>query len=526
MFHKYFKSIFVKQNIIPLCIALLGLLLRLYKIDAYMTFLGDEGRDVLVVYGILHGDITLLGPTASVGGFFLGPIYYYLMAPALLFANYNPVGPAVMVALFGAATIWVIYSFANRFYGIYSAIIVSIIYAASPLVIIYSRSSWNPNTVPFFALVMLIALYFGIIKKSWKGVFTSGILFGILLQLHYLATFLGVIVFFYILISQMYFSKTPSKVVLQSVKDYMFYGLGVLVGWSPFLLFELRHGFANIKSIFKFVFSSGDTGGNTNFLGIVVDVFSRLFGRILFAFPRSEDMHLYDFPKEVLGIWQFAGIIIGVVCVGFLIYKLVTTRKDQKLFLLHLLFFIWLFFGVFLFGFYKKSIYDYYLGFMFPLPVLLLAVVLSVLLKKGKVVVFAVIVFTLFIVGLNLYMRPFVTQGNYQLNQVKQISEFVLSKTDGKPFNFAVISGGNSDHAYRFFFAVHDQLPTPIQYEGADPERDSVTEQLLVVCESLPCEPVGHGLWEIAGFGQAEIVGEWDVSVVKVYKLEHSSREY
>jgi len=44
-----------------------------------MTFLGDEGRDVLIVYNILHGKLTLLGPTASVGGFFLGPIYYYLV---------------------------------------------------------------------------------------------------------------------------------------------------------------------------------------------------------------------------------------------------------------------------------------------------------------------------------------------------------------------------------------------------------------------------------------------------------------
>ena len=47
--------------------------MRLYKIQDYMTFLGDEGRDVLVVYNILHGHLTLLGPTSSVGGFFFGP---------------------------------------------------------------------------------------------------------------------------------------------------------------------------------------------------------------------------------------------------------------------------------------------------------------------------------------------------------------------------------------------------------------------------------------------------------------------
>ncbi|MEK9176282.1 MAG: hypothetical protein AAB520_02445, partial [Patescibacteria group bacterium] len=64
-------------------IILLGAFLRLYKIKDYIVFLGDEGRDALVVYNILHGNLTLLGPTSAVGGFLLGPIYYYFMAPFL-----------------------------------------------------------------------------------------------------------------------------------------------------------------------------------------------------------------------------------------------------------------------------------------------------------------------------------------------------------------------------------------------------------------------------------------------------------
>ena len=83
MIKKFAKSLFRLQNIPVLIILLLALYLRLYHISEYLTFLGDEGRDVLVVKHILGGDLTLLGPTASVGGFFLGPIYYYFMAPFL-----------------------------------------------------------------------------------------------------------------------------------------------------------------------------------------------------------------------------------------------------------------------------------------------------------------------------------------------------------------------------------------------------------------------------------------------------------
>ena len=83
--------------------------LRLYRISDYMTFLGDEGRDAIVAREILQGHFTLLGPRASAGDFFLGPIYYYMIAPFLFLTNYDPVGPAIMVALFGVGTVFLVY---------------------------------------------------------------------------------------------------------------------------------------------------------------------------------------------------------------------------------------------------------------------------------------------------------------------------------------------------------------------------------------------------------------------------------
>ena len=80
-FFSQLKSLISNQNALLSLILLFSAFLRLYKIEDYMTFLGDQGRDVLIVYNILHGHLTLLGPTSSVGGFFLGPFYYYFMAP-------------------------------------------------------------------------------------------------------------------------------------------------------------------------------------------------------------------------------------------------------------------------------------------------------------------------------------------------------------------------------------------------------------------------------------------------------------
>ena len=85
-----FIRIIRKPDFIPfLLIILTASFLRLYKIGAYMTFLGDEGRDVIVAREILSGNLTLLGPRASAGDFFLGPIYYYMIAPFLFLTRYD-----------------------------------------------------------------------------------------------------------------------------------------------------------------------------------------------------------------------------------------------------------------------------------------------------------------------------------------------------------------------------------------------------------------------------------------------------
>jgi len=503
-------------------ILIVAAFMRLYRIQDYMTFLGDEGRDVLVVYNILHGHLTLLGPTSSVGGFFLGPIYYYFMAPFLWLFNYSPVGPAVMVALFGIATVWLIYIVGKDFFNVKVGLMAALIYAISPLVIAYSRSSWNPNPMPFFSLLILYTLYKALRKNSLKLFFACGILFGIAMQLHYLSIFLGVVILVYTLITLLYKQK-GFKIFVQLSKDYLSIFLGFLVGWSPFLAFEIRHGFLDFKNIFNFVLFSGKTGAGANYFAIVYDVFFRVFGRLVFYFPTPDLRNSYN-PSQVF-VWQIFVILFAVFASATIFLKLYQAYKlKSENFEKYLLPVVWLVVGVLLFGFYKKDIYDYYFAFMFPLPFLLVSQSLDFLknIKFLKAGVILALVLLVVIVVLNLDGIPFQYQPNRQLNQMRTIADFVMTQTNVKPFNFALISSGNSDYAYRYFFTVWNHPPVTIEDPVHDPLRKTVTNQLFVVCESpLPCQPLGNSLWEIAGFGQADIANHWNVSVVEVYKLIH-----
>lgn len=510
-----------KQNklalILLIAIILLAAFLRLYRISDYMTFLGDEGRDVLVAKGILEGDFTLLGPRSSAGDFFMGPAYYYMITPFLWLFNYDPVGPAVMVALLSIATVWLIYFVGKQWFNERAGLIAAALYAVSPVVINYSHSSWNPDVLPFFALLLIYFLYQAVnVKNPLKYFVLVGFLLGINLQLHYLSVLLGVVAVIYIFWARWYKNKSIKIGIV--IKDYLQVLAGFVVGFSAFLAFEIRHNFANIRSIFEFIFSDTLQKGyvtHMSYLELVWDVFFRIFARLVFYFPAPD--YFQNFDKLTLQLFSWGAMLITFAA----IYFLFRTKNKYVLVLTCL----WLFLSIFLLGLYKKSIYDYLFTFIFPLPFLIIGNFLSQLLDFGKnkkrKIIFSSLAIILFVgaFAYSLSGLPFRYEPNRQKNQAKVISEAVIKAAGNKPYNFALISGGNSDHAYRYYLEVLGHPPVQIENLQLDPERKTVTKQLIVVCEDTQCKPLGHPLFDVAAFGRASIVSEQDVIVVKVYKL-------
>src|SRR3989344_8740174 len=72
---------------------------RVYRLDALLGFYYDQGRDALVIWRLWHeGKFFLIGPITGLAGIFLGPLYYYLIAPFYLIGGGNPVAPAIFLA--------------------------------------------------------------------------------------------------------------------------------------------------------------------------------------------------------------------------------------------------------------------------------------------------------------------------------------------------------------------------------------------------------------------------------------------
>lgn len=511
-----------------LLLVIIGLsaFLRLNQIDKYMTFLGDEGRDVLIVKRmIIDHKWTLLGPTASVGGFFMGPIYYYFMMPFLWASNLNPVGPAIGVALVGILTNALVYLVGARWFSRRVGFIAAALYAISPLIISYSRSSWNPNIIPFFSLLSMYLMWLSIVQKKGYLLLFVGIASGIGIQLHY--TYL-----FFLFGAVLFLGMNRNSF---SVKDYALGIAGILIGFSPFLAFELRHGFSNTIAIFQFITSGKDTGFQvSSFITTAFDILYRLFARLVLRLPDAGQ--LSEVSKSTQNVWFISGVFLTVAGVSSLVagvwsgkvrsffFGKTTDQKDKRRALAFQMMAAIVGSLILLFGLYKKNIYDYYFGIVYPLPFILTAQFCDIFLIR-KVLKYVGMIFVGGLIVFNLMGQPFQHAPNNQLGQMQHVARVVATLAGDNPYNFALITGGNSDHAYRYFLELWGKSPTTIEYEGADPDRKTVTDQLIVVCEDISCRPLGHSLWEIAGFGRAEVVEERDVSVVKVFKMKHYEGE-
>jgi 4-amino-4-deoxy-L-arabinose transferase-like glycosyltransferase len=485
------------EFIVLTLIILISLFTRLYRIDEYLTFLGDEGRDVRIVRDLLRGNLVFIGPQTSIGNMYLGPLYYYLIAPSLWFANLNPVGPAIMNALIGTVTVFLTWFFARRLFNQTTALIAAFLFALSPVAIIYSRSSWNPNPMPLFALLSIWGIYQVWQLKKDKYLFLVAISLAFALQMHYLGLLLIPALGLFWLISFFESKKDPQRknkfVKLSLLSLFTFFLL-----MSPLLLFDLKHNFMNFNA-FKQFFSNRQTTININ------PANSDRFLPVIFQIV--EDL-LLSRQKILLPLISLLTFVFSVLAYFSLDRKGKSSAK---------ILFVWLIFAVLGLGIYKQHVYAHYFGFIYPAIYLLAGLIISSLFLTrhllGKVSACLILIG---LTVLSIKYSPLQESPHRQLQRTETIVNSIIKESNQQPFNFGLIAKQNYDESYRYF--LENQHANLIRGEKA------ITDQLFVVCEDGDlCQPLGNPAWQIAVFGQAKIEKEWQIDGIKLYQLVHQN---
>ena len=496
-----------KETAILALILLLGAFLRLYKISEYMTFLGDEGRDVIIVRRLLaYGDFFLIGPGTSIGEMYLGPLYYYMMAPALFLAGFSPVGPAIQIALLGVVTIALVYFIGKEWFGKWGAALGAFLYAISPTLIIYSRSSWNPNIMPFFALACIYSLWRIWRARQWKWVIVLGISFAFVLQSHYLGLLLAPTIGLFWLLT---FLKEKRKGfgTKEFIKTSVIAAVVFAALMSPLVIFDARHGFRNFSAMKKFFAERQTT----------------VSARPWNALPKIPELSTKITSGLVTGrnnalAKTTAGFFLGAIG-WLLIFRWKGLSQKEKA--AYILLGSWLGFAILGLGLYKQEIYDHYYGFFFAAPFLLLAGLSQEIVKtKNKGAVILLAIGFLFLSWANIKNNPLWYSPNRQLQRGMIVAEKIREESKGERFNLAVIAERNYEDGYQYF--LEKEGAPVVDIDAQRPE--TITDQLFVVCE-IPrekCDPTHNPKTEVANFGWTKIEKEWEISGVLLYKLVHS----
>ncbi len=497
-----------KELFILFLILVVGAFCRLYKIDQYLTFLGDEGRDAIVVRNLLvNADPILIGPGTSIGSMYLGPLYYYFMAPFLFLANFSPVGPAIGVALLGVATIALVYVVTKRWFSVKAAYVAAGLYAISPTVIIFSRASWNPNIMPFFALLSIYSIWMAWKEQKYKWLITLGISFAFVLQSHYLGLLLLPAIGILYALNWLRLRGKPQ------MKNFLLFSLlGILVFaflMSPLVIFDFRHNFINSQAVYKFFTVRQETVSIKPWNAI--PKLPEIAGEISTSLLGAKNAGL----GKVI-VWVFAVLSVFV----FVLRKKLGANSRSGF----LVTFFWILSALIGFGVYKQHIYDHYFGFLFPAPFILLGGFIYAAGRiSGKLLVTFLVLLSFAFVYFSIVNSPLRLEPNKQMRRAQVVAEKVSQESKGNPFNIAVLAERNYEDGYQYFLEKAGDKIVEIDAQ----KEETVTDTLFVICEmeKSKCDPTHSAKAEVANFGWSKIDTQWEVDGVIIYKLVHTNQK-
>lgn len=470
-----------------------ALVVRMWNMEGLTTFSGDQGRDFLEVKNILDGHLTLLGPRlgplSSMGNIYLGPAYYYMLAPALWLFKLNPVGPSYLMIIFSLGTLITIYLIALKFVSKNAAIISSALWAFNPDLIEQSRVALNPFPIPFFAALTLLSLL-KIIKensKQWLWSVVIGVSCGILFQLHYLTIPFICITF----IALAFFKK---------FKQLIFSILLFVLTISPQILFELKHHFFITSQIISRMSSGQETSP-----------------AVLFKTQLSLSLQIltHTFLATEISVFLICIIILALVVMIFI--KNNSLRFIIGLLILNILF------SIIAASFYPLTLQLHYFATIYPAVILLVAI-LSVYLFKSinnllpktiLLILFAQIIAT-YVLNINLSRQEGYTMpSGWNLPGQKKASSLIVNDPDSsRLFNVAsTLDGDTRNMPLRYLVTIHKKYPQDVEHYPS-------SQAIFLIARDTEEKIKNYNVWEVSSFAPFNVINLGQIqNGIYLYKL-------
>jgi len=233
-----------------LTISFVYLFSRVYKIDQKIEFRLDQGVHLLETYQMVQNKkIRLIGPmvtSKSYDGrnFYIGGNYYYALGILGIVSRWDPVKITALYNIFEFIFIIFFILWLRKKYNPHTSVTVFLFLTSFKYLITHSRFFWNPHFLIPLGILLIYFLDSYHHKKQTIFLFLASIIFGNAVSFHYSA-----VIWFIPLITVSALSK--KKVLFVSFLSII---SGTIIGALPIIIFEIRHQFYNLKTIY-FIFT-------------------------------------------------------------------------------------------------------------------------------------------------------------------------------------------------------------------------------------------------------------------------------
>lgn len=291
---------------IVLFLLIIGIFVRLVHLPQYAYFIYDQGRDALKLKHIVEGDLTLIGPTSGLPGFFLGPVWYYAGVPGYLLFQGSPYGLVqwyVWIACLALPFYWLI---VKKLWpsSILKRLAVFALLVFLPGSVKNSTFIWNPLlSLPLMAFGTFALLC---ARNSRWWLFFGFLSLGLIFQSEFAyAIFLVPVMWLGIKWWRGKFSLV----------DYLIGALAVSLQFLPQLLFEIKNNWLMTKSLWV-----GIQSGNNSVSWI--DLWLRRPGQLVGAF---QDLIFGGVQGHQFFLW----IVIAAFLLGAWLVWSLRSKKSE-----------------------------------------------------------------------------------------------------------------------------------------------------------------------------------------------------
>lgn len=395
----------------------------------------DQGRDLLAVRNIVVGQHpTLVGPTTSINGVFLGPLWYYFNVIPFVVGRGDPIYLVYWMILLYQTAGFLIWWFFKKRRQLF-ALLFSSLFLLSPAVLELTRFSWSANPMPAFVVFYLLALFAVVDKPNIKRVLILGLVIGLSLQIE--AAF-GVLLFPFALIVLLFYKIK---------KKHLFYLLaGFAVTFIPQILFEIRHNFIITHTLFAEFFGKGDILGNKLTL--------------METFQNHREAYINS-VNNIIGLNRIIAQVLLIPAFIFFGVKAFRHQLKQGLNLYILISLLFIIFSFTVYMLYPHPLKSWYVGGLIPTYLIIISALLTYLINNHNIalrfasagfVIATLLSVTSFQLNLITKDAPNETGDKSSLKNELKVLDYVYQKSNGEGFKVYNYLPSIYDYPYQYLF--------------------------------------------------------------------------